>query len=858
MQSLVTEFERKIVAWPRLTLAVLILACASLATYVLDFRLDASSDSLLLEADPDLRYYRGIRAEYGSDDYLIVTFSADRDLFDPGAIAILTALRDELRSVPGIDGVTTMLDVPLIASPPATLEELQVAVPNLLSPETDLVLARAELTDSPLYRELIMSRNGRTTAILINLARDPEYDALVDARDQIWIKRVDADLTAAEERELIQLNASIASVRERLVEAHRRTIAAVRDIMDRYRDRATLRLGGLPMIVTDMLEYVLSDVIVFGAGILLFLTALLSVIFVRPRWVLLSLATCSLSALVVAGFLGMAGWPVTVVSANFVALLLIFSLSLTVHLIVRYQELHLQHPDADQSWLVLQTARDKFEPCLFTAATTMVAFASLLVSGIRPVIDFGWMMVIGMAVVLLMAFTLFPAGLTLLSPGTPQEVRQSTDAITSWLARLIERFPLPVLCLYVAMAVVSAFGITRLSVENRFIDNFKDSTEIYQGLATIDRELGGTMPLDVILEADPDFLVSAGTDAPVGGESPDDEPGDSFDDEFADESFDEFADEFADVDVDEFADSANDLGATSYWYNTFRLEQVAAVHDYLESLPETGKVLSMDTTIDTLTIVNGGEKPGTFFLSLVYKNLPPVIKETLFDPYMSADGNQLRFSIRVYESIEDLRRGDLLVRIRSHLIDEMGFKPEQVRLTGMMVLYNNVLQSLYRSQILTIGFVFLAILAMFVFLFGSLRVAFVALTPNVLAALVVLGTMGLFGIPLDIMTITIAAITIGIGVDDSIHYVHRFREEFEQTGNYVTAVRQSHATIGRAMYYTSVIIATGFSILVLSNFLPTIFFGLFTSFAMLFAMIANLTLLPLLLIGVKPFGPEAR
>jgi predicted RND superfamily exporter protein len=471
------------------------------------------------------------------------------------------------------------------------------------------------------------------------------------------------------------------------------------------------------------------------------------------------------------------------------------------------------------------------------------------------------------------AFALFPSFLMHLTPGPPLARRRTTAAITSFFARLAGGWPRATLLVYGLIAVVSVVGLSRLQVENRFIDNFKDSTEIYRGLVAIDRKLGGTMPLDVILDADPAFFdkdrivaTPPATEPPAVAAGPEFGGGDNdgIDDEFEGDAADEFGDdEFADEFNDEFggdgleddlASSGPDLGSTSYWYNTFRLGQVAAVHDYMESLPETGKVLSMATTLDVFAATNDGKPLDTFFLSVLYKRAPPLVKDTLFDPYLSKDGNQVRLSVRILESDPDLRRSALLERVRSHLVDTMGLKPEQVHLTGLLVLYNNVLQSLYRSQILTMGFVFLAILGMFLVLFRSLKIALIGLTPNVLAAGAVLGLMGVVGIPLDIMTITIAAITVGIGVDDSIHYLHRFIAEFRATGDYWKAMTRSHAGIGSAMYYTSIVIAAGFSILVLSNFIPTIYFGLLAGFAMLFAMVANLTLLPVLLTWLQPLG----
>jgi len=836
LQTAINWYEGLFIRRARLALGCILVIVGFFAIFVPKFHLDASGDSLLLENDADLRYYRSIRARYGSGDYLVITYTPTQDLFSDAVLEQLRALRDELAALDGLAKVTTILDVPLIDSPRVSLEELRDEVPTLLSKRTDRELARRELTQSSLYRQLLTSIDGRTTALLATFRLDPVYVELLHRRDVLREKRLTTPLTSEEKHRIEMLTAQIKAERAILTARQEADIARVRGILDRYRAQAEIRLGGVPMIITDMLDFIKSDVIVFGSAILVFLVLLLTAIFIRLRWVVLSMISCLLSVVIMTGFLGLTDFPVTVVSANFIALLLIFSLSITVHLIVRYRELHAEHPDRDQTWLVTVTMRDKFLPCLFTTLTTIVAFASLIFSGIRPVIDFGWMMVAGMVVVMIMSFTVFPAGLMLFEAGPPQQRRSITAVITGLLSGWVERRQKTVALLFVVITVASIYGMTKMTVENRFIDNFRESTEIYQGMVKIDRELGGTTPLDIIIDADPAFFNQQ--PAPTAA-ADDDEFGDEFDDEFADE-------------YDETTDSG-DLGSTSYWYNTFQLHNIARIHDYLDSLPETGKVLSMATTIDTLRTINDG-KVSTFWLSILYKKLPESVKSVLFHPFMSADGNQVRFAVRVFESDRNLRRGALLDRIRTHLTEDMGYAPERVHLTGLLVLYNNVLQSLYRSQILTLGFVFAVILAMFLLLYRSLSVALVALVPNFLAAGAVLGLMGLLGIPLDIMTITIAAIVIGIGVDDTIHYLHRFRVEFEVDRDYHAAVQRSHGSIGRAMYYTSIIIAVGFSILVLSNFMPTLYFGMLTGFAMLFAMVANLTILPLLLIWLKPLG----
>lgn len=837
-----TALDRCILAHPWITLTLVALVSLGLASYLPQFELDASADSLLLEQDADLRYYRGTIARYGADDYLVITYTAKRNLFGAATLAEIRALRNELLALENVNEVISMLDVPLIDSPRTTLAALQKHVPTLQDPDIDLELARKELRSSPVYSNLLMSLDGDTTALLMKFRQNDEYVGLQTERDRLREKMLTTDLSPGEIEAMELMSERIKDLRLSLMDRQQADVQMVREIMARYSEYGNLHLGGLPMIVSDMIDYIRSDLVVFGAGILGFLVVLLSLIFGRVRWVVISLLCCLVSVLAMTGFLGLLKWRVTVVSSNFVALLLIFSLSLTVHLIQRYRELHTARPDAEQRWLLAKTMRDKARPCLFTALTTMVGFASLLVSGIRPVIDFGWMMVIGMVAVLVTAFVLFPAVLVLVDPGMPTDRGDSTRKITGLFASLVEAHPAFTVVLCILLAVVSLMGIGRLKVENRFIDYFKEDTEIYQGMLTIDRELGGTVPLDVVLDADPEFLEQAKQRKTAVSDDPD------FDDDF-----DDFGDEFEDDFGDEFAEENgnSDLGATSYWYNTFRLGQVRDVHDYLDDLPETGKVLSMATTIETLEILNQDETPGTFFLSVLYNRLPPDIKKALFDPYMSQDGNQVRINMRVIESDKNLQRDELLREIRTHLVDEMGFHPDRVHVTGMLVLYNNVLQSLYRSQILTMGVVFVSIMLMFGVLFLSVRIAFVAILPSMLSVGVVLGVMGLLGIPLDIMTITIAAISVGIGVDDSIHYIHRYRQEIAVDNEPVAAMYRSHASVGRAMFYTSVIIIAGFAILSLSNFIPSILFGLLTGLAMLMALASNLTLLPLLLAWAK-------
>ncbi|MCP4766505.1 MAG: MMPL family transporter, partial [Gammaproteobacteria bacterium] len=619
-------------------------------------------------------------------------------------------------------------------------------------------------------------------------------------RDQLYEK---ADTIPDADDRLAELSASIKI--ENLAQKLKleQTIVDVRRIMDGHRGEATLYLGGVPMIASDSIQFIRSDLKVFGIGVVAFIVIILAFSFKSLRWVILPLAVCVVSAMSMVGYLGWAHWSVTVVSSNFISLLLIITLSLIIHLVVRYRELSAIKPEASQYELVSETIASKFSPSFYTAITTMVAFGSLLVSGIRPVIDFGWMMVIGITVSFILAFTLFPAALMLLPRLEGRAGRDLTGRVTAAIANFIQHRTRTTLLIFVGLIVVAISGVPRLSVENRFIDYYKESTEIYQGMTLIDTRLGGTTPMDVIIDAPRDEMIQ---------------------------------------EEDLFVDG--DITSNSYWFNRDGLREVARIHQYLDELPETGKVLSVHTGMQLLESLNDDKPYSDFKLAVVYKRLPEAVRQSLIAPYLSADGNQLRFSIRLYESDKNLRRQELLDKIYYDLTGNYDLDPEQVTISGMAVLYNNLLQSLFRSQILTLGAVFGAILLMFFVLFRSLRLALAAIVPNIISAGLILGLMGWIGIPLDIMTITIAAISIGIGVDDSIHYIHRFRGEFLQDGNFWMAIRRCHNSIARAMYYTSVTVVLGFSILALSNFIPTIYFGVLSGLAMITALIANLMLLP--------------
>jgi predicted RND superfamily exporter protein len=848
-ETLIMTYDRLVLRRPFIALALVALLVAAFASQTGKIKLDASADSLMLQGDPSLEYYREVSRDYGAEEFVLITWKPYSDLLSPESLLPLREMARELRALEGVSSVVTVWDVPLLESPPVSLSDITSGkpLPSLEQAGIDLDMVLEELTTSPIYADLLASRDGQVSAVQINLLRDERYNTLLQSREDLRKLKREQGLSVMEARELAEVEAAFKAHTAVGLEKQSQLVESVRGIAARYGEHAQLFVGGVPMIAADMVRFVQNDLVLFGGAILGIMLVVLAIIFRRVRWVVIPLLTCSSTVVVMLGLLGALDWRMTVISSNFVAVLLIISLALSIHLIVRYRELHAAEPEGDLHQRVLNTVRLMVVPCFYTSITTIVAFVSLVVSGIQPVIDFGWMMTVGIAVALPMAFVLVPCLMLVWPQGRPMTHVGETPPLTLRFARVADRFGGSILLVSALLFGATVYGISRLEVENRFIDYFHESTEIYQGMELLDAKLGGTIPLDIVLTAPhldeplPGLDTSAVVVTPVAGDDP-----------FAQD--DEWGDEF-DSDFDEFGSAGEEDFQPSYWFSLEGMRQLDKVHNYVDALPETGKVLSLATIFAVVKDLLG-EDIGGVELALVQKSLPDGIKDMMVNPYFSAEKEQARITMRVKETSKDLRRNDFLINLRQHLEGELGFAPEQVELTGMLVLYNNVLQSLFRSQILTLGVVFLAILVMFLVLFRSLWLALIALAPNLLAAGMVMGIMGLTGIPLDIMTITIAAIVLGIGVDNCIHYVHRFMREFPEDRDYLATMYRCHGSIGRALYYTTVTVVVGFSMLSLSNFTPSIYFGVLTVLAMAAAVLGALLLLPRLIILFKPLGPQ--
>jgi uncharacterized protein len=819
MDWIAERYNQLVLGRPLLVLILLVSLFSFFAYHARDFRLDASSDSLLLENDQDLRVYREVINRYEAKSFLVLTFTPETDLFEDKTLERITNLKNDLEDLPGVESVFSLVDVPLVKNVDGRLTDLEANLRMLSQDGVDKDRAREELLNSPLFKELIISADGGTTALRVELRSDSEFETLRKQRDQLVQQRQIEPLGAEDQAALSAILLQYDSAKKRRDDLRHQTIESVREIMDSYRNNAELYLGGVPMIADDMITYIKSDLVVFGVGVFVLLVAMLGIIFRRARWVLLPLASCVFSALLMIGVLGLAGWRVTVISSNFVSLMLIITMSMNIHLVVRYRQLRKDFPDNTQRELVLMTVRKMVWPCFYTALTTIMAFASLVVSDIKPVIDFGWMMTIGLTVTFLTTFLLFPSILVLLNKTPAETESEGQIRFAAALARFTERHGNAVLVISAVLAVMSVVGVSRLKVENSFISYFSDDTEIHQGLKLIDEKLGGTIPMDLIISfEDPDFM---------------------------DED-------------DELLELYPELKANNadYWFTPDKINRIKQVHDYLDSVPAVGKVLSLASVIRVAEDIEGVSEFSSFQMTIMYKRMPDAFKKSLIAPYVSFDENEARISLRILDSMEDLRRNELLQTIRTDLTDKLGFAEGETRLTGGLVLYNNMLQSLFKSQILTLGVVMLGIAFMLLVLFRSLSLAIIGIVPNLLAAGIVLGFMGLAGIPLDMMTITIAAITIGIAVDNSIHYIYRFREELAQRKDYLATMHYCHANIGKAVFYTAITIILGFSILALSNFIPTIYFGVLTALAMFIALLASLTLLPRLLLLWRPISTD--
>ena len=788
-------YQNTVLKNPRSIFFLLLITLLSFGYFTKDFRLDASSETLLIEGDPDLEYLKEVTKRYGSKEFLVLTYSPNEGMITESSINNLLSLKYKIQSLEWVYNVVTLLDIPLLNNSEAPLQERLENFKTLKDEDVDKERGFKEILNSPVFRNFVISEDGKTSGIIVYIKKNT-------------LKNIE-DKTQKEIEEYNDL----------LKKKNHKNILKIREIIKSYDDVGKIYLGGIPMIADDMMSFIKSDIIVFGLGVLLFIIATLWFIFRRLIWIIVPISSCFFSVLIMTGLLGLLGWKVTVISSNFIALMLILTMAMNIHMSTRFLQLRNDYPNSTNFEIISMTTSKMFWPIIYTVLTTVCAFLSLVFSGIKPIIDFGWMMTFGLITSFIITFSLLPTLLSFVSNNSVKIKEDSDSKITSFFGKISINNKKTIFTLTGLVIVLSVIGISRLEVENSFINYFNKNTEIYKGMKLIDEKLGGTTPLEVILKF------------------PDKEKNISSED-----------DEFEDWEEDENQNNEK------YWFTKDKVDRIQAIHNYLDELPPVGKVLSFSSIIQVATQLNNDKPLGTLEMGVLYSKIPESIKKDIIDPYISIKDNEARISLRIIDSQDGLRRNDLIKKINYDLKNKFKLNEEEFKLAGVLILFNNLLQSLFKSQILTLGLVMVGIFAMFIILFRNIKLSLIGVVPNFIAAFFILGIIGLLGIPLDMMTITIAAITIGIAVDNSIHYIYRFKEEFLRLKDYEKTLKVCHSTVGVAILNTSITIVFGFSILVFSKFIPTIYFGVFTGIAMLLAMISVLTLLPSLILISKPFG----
>ena len=814
--NFINQLYKKFLERPKLILITLILLFSFSIYNAKNFQLDASADSLLLENDPDLNYLRSVNERYLSEDFFVITYSPKKKINEE-SLKELKKFVDEINNIKWVSKTISVLNAPLFESSDQPLIEKINNIQYIVTPGIEINRALNELKNSPVYKRLIINDDATTFGIVVYIKDNKKYLSALKTNKDFLDKQQNNKLSEKDLKEFENHK----EILEKLKKEHNKNLEIynieIRSQISKYKNIADINLSGIPMIADDLISFVKKDITVFGSGVFIFILITLWFIFRDVRWVIFPLLSCFLSIAIMVGMLGYLNWKVTVISSNFISLMLILTMEINIHYVERYKQLQTEFPKKKENYLTYLTTTKIFTPILYAVLTTVLAFLSFIFCDIKPVIDFGWMMTLGLFISLFVSMILLPYLIIKFKPkATPMhESKDSKLAKLFAVIALNHRFL--VLAFSTIILILSIYGMTRLKVENSFINYFDKKTEIYQGMKLIDEKLGGTTPLEIILKFKD--LDNKNT---------------KNDDDF-----------FQGSDSNEYKDS--------YWFTNFRVNNIVNVHKYLESLPEIGKVLSFYSVLQLGEKINDNKKLGPLEMAILYSKLPEDIKKSIVTPYVSIENNEARISLRIIDSNPNLNRKELLIKIQKDLEEKLKLKKDEFKITGVLVIFNNLLQSLFDSQIKTLGITFGGIFILLLILFKSLSWSIVAAIPNFTAALFILGSLGLFNVPLDMMTITIASITVGIAIDNSIHYIYRFREEFKINKNYKKTIEICHKSVGKAIVNASLTIVFGFSILILSNFIPSIYFGIFTGLAMLTAMTLVLTLMPQLIAIIKPF-----
>ncbi len=782
------------VRYHKVILAIFIILTAVFGWQASKFTIDASADTLLTKDNELYLKTRVTSARFAPQEFLLVAYEPkNHSVLSEQSFSDIEALSKAFTQIERVESVRSILNIPLLSMAKGGLSAGEASQWTIEQQDFAPEALAETFKDHPIFEDLVINRDQTATAIQLLFKPHPELSEIQNKITRLQEKMLEQALSEQERKTLEQLQRHAEPIEKQLTETRNREIDQIRQIIEPYEGSAKLYVGGAHALGYQLINIVKNDLLIFGSAIAVIICLLLLILFRRPRWVALTAACCVCSVLMTLGLFGALGFKATVISANFVALQLILTLAIVVHLIVQYREARDAHADWSQEQLLTETLKKKFKPCLYAGITTSVGFASLLLTDIQPVIAFGWMMIIAMVVSIATSLLLFPALLTFLPREAQGNRHNLARHILNGFFYLANKRGKWVVLASLALLAVSAVGLFRLTVENSFINYFAESTQVHKELSFIDKEFGGTTPLDLTYSPDKN----------AGG------------------------------DLD---------------FTALQLQRLQLIQAALTDFEASGDTLSVVNFTELAKQINNGKPLTEYEINAVYWTLDKELRDSLLGSYYNAEHHQFRVSTRVQDTTEGLNRQTYIEQIKADM-KALEIPDSDYQMTGLFMLYQNILQKLFRSQILSLGLVYLVLTLAFWVIFRSLRLALVGIAPNILTTVTVLGIMGWLGIPLDLMTITIASIAMGIAVDDTIHYMHRYREEADHNNT----MQRTHHSVGYALLYTTLIIVLGFSMLLFSDFVPSVQFGLLSCLAMTMALFSDLTLLPVLL---KRFAPH--
>lgn len=772
--------------WPILIVFSILLV--GFGYYASKFKIDASADTLLTQNNELYIKTQIANQKFSPSEFILLAYQPnDKDVYSQSVIDDISFLSKQFSEIDRVDTINSMLSVPLIQSKDQLIGDVAVDELNYNTQQYSPEEMKRLLSGHPIYTDLLVNKQNTATAIQLVFKKNSELSKLNTQIVSIQEKLLHGELTEDQTATLAKLKLEAKAIEESVGLTRQQEVVEIERIIQEANLDASIYIGGSYVVGIRLVEIVKQDLLYFGVAISLMISALLLLLFRSLRWLLFPLFACVSSVAITMGILALFNIPATVISANFVALQLILTLAIMLHLITCYREIGRDQPNLNQIERVRATLAEKLAPCFFAAITTSIGFASLTVSGIQPIIDFGIMMLISNFVTLTVALLVFPSFLSLLK-------KQTEGKELSWVSRFLERLKVSVIkrtgayiLVPVIIMIAISVGITKLNVENSFIDYFAHDTTVYKELSFIDQEFGGSTPLDII------------------------------------------------IDMSEKAEQS-DLFMRADDVNKLHLG-----HAVIDAFDATGNVTSLINFTSLARQLNDNKPLTEYELDVIYSLLDKAIVDQLIGAYIDTDTNTMRISTRIQDTLPELNRATLLENVHADL-KATGLTSEDYQLTSLFILYQDILARLFDSQIATLGLVYIALAFVLLAIFRSIRLALIALVPNVLTTTTILGLIGWLGIPLDLMTITIAAIAMGIAIDDTIHFIDAYISA--EDGN---NLNNAFSHTGLAITYTSSLIAIGFGMFIFSDFMPSVYFGVLTACAMIFAFITDLTILPALL-----------